>query len=191
MKKILIALVVMVGFAGTAISQTKIAHVKSQMLWDTLGLSQSAEKKMAEFQGMLSQEMANLEADLTKLYEEYQKIKATPGASQTLLAIKERNIQDKEAEYQKRQQSIQYEMQAYKSELESPIITMIRDAVAVVAKRDKYDYIMDVNDALFVNENRDITKIVLVELLRMEKEAIAKAKAANTANGATATGGGQ
>jgi outer membrane protein len=187
MKKILIALVVMVGFAGTAISQTKIVHVKSQMLWDTLSISASAESKMAEFQTMLGQEMADLEADLRKQYADFEKIQATPGTSQTLLAIRQGKIQDKEAEYQKRQQSIQYEMQAYKSELELPIIEMIRDAVAVVAKRDKYDYIMDVNDALFVNEDKDVTDVVLVELLKLEKDAIAKAAA--TVDGAAAGGG--
>ncbi len=187
MKKILIALIVMVGFAGTAMSQTKIAHVKSQMLWDTLELSAKAEKDMVEIQNMLAQEMADLEADLTKLYEDYQKLKAaTPAVSKTLLAIKERNIQTKEQEYQKRQQSIQYEMQALKSELEMPIIEMIRDAVAVVAKRDKYDYIMDVNDALFVNEKNDVTDIVLVELLKLEKEAMAASAAAG---GGTTDGG--
>ncbi|GAB5416585.1 MAG: hypothetical protein Crog4KO_33770 [Crocinitomicaceae bacterium] len=188
MKKILIALILMVGFAGTATSQTKIAHVKSQMLWDTLELSAKAEKDMLEIQNMLAQEMADLEADLTKLYEDYQKLKSTAGVSKTLLTIKERNIQTKEQEYQKRQQSIQFELQALKSELEMPIIEMIRDAVAVVAKRDKYDYIMDVNDALFVNEKNDVTKVVLVELLRLEKEAQAAASAAT--DGGTTDGGG-
>ena len=158
MKKILIVLIAMIGFAGTAMSQTKIGHVKSQMLWDTLEISAKAEKDMVEIQNMLAQEIGDLEAGLTTLYEEYQKLSGTAGVSNTLLTIKQRNIQAKEEEYQKRQQSIQFELQALKAELESPIIKLIRDAVAVVAKRDKYDYIMDVNDALFVPDLWDETK---------------------------------
>jgi len=185
MKKILIALIVMIGFAGTAISQTRVAHVKSNLLWDTLEISASAEAEMLEVQNMLAAEIQALEADLIKLDEEYQKIKKT-GASQTLLTIKERNIQDKQIEYQKRSQSIQYELQVVRAELEAPIIEMIREATEIVAKSEKIDYIMDVNNALYVNEANDVTDKVLVELLKLEKEALAKAESSGTgtANGA-------
>jgi outer membrane protein len=177
MKKILIALVVLVGFAGTAISQTKVAHVKSQELWDTLSMSKSAETQMLDFQKALAQELQDLEADLGKLYEDYQKLQNSPSTSQVLLQLKEKAIREKEAEYQNRQQSAQYEVQAYRAELETPITEMIRKAVNVVASRDKYDYIMDVNSAVFVNPNKDITEIVMVELLKLEKEAMAKTEA--------------
>lgn len=189
MKKILIALVVLVGFAGTAMSQTKVAHVKSQVLWDTLAMSKTAEGQMLEFQKALAQEIQDLEADLTKLYEDYQKIQNSTTSSQVLLQLKEKAIREKEAEYQQRQQSAQFEIQAYRAELEAPIEKLIRDAVSIVAKRDKYDYIMDVNSGLYVNPEKDVTNIVLVELLRLEKEEMAKA---NTGTGAAAgTGGAQ
>lgn len=175
MKKILIALVVLVGFAGTAMSQTKVGHVKSQVLWDTLEMSKTAETQMLEFQKGLAQELQDLEADLGKLYEDYQKIQNSPSTSQVLLQLKEKAIREKEAEYQNRQQSAQYEVQAYRAELETPITEMIREAVNVVAKRDKYDYIMDINSAVFVNPDNDLTDTVMVELLKLEKEEMAKA----------------
>lgn len=173
MKKILIVLVVFVGFAGTAMSQTKVGHVKSQVLWDTLKLSKSAETQMVEFQGMLAQEIRDLETDITKLETEYQELQGKTGISPTLLSVKQRQIQTKYEEYQKRQQSAQYELQAFRVELEAPIEKLIRDAVEVVAKRDKYDYIMDVNSGLFVNPEKDLTEIVMKELLRLEKEQMA------------------
>ncbi|MCR9172416.1 MAG: OmpH family outer membrane protein [bacterium] len=175
MKKILIALVVLVGFAGTAMSQTKVGHVKSQVLWDTLQMSKTAETQMIEFQKELAKEIQDLESDLQKLYEDYQKIQSSPTSSQVLLQLKEKAIREKEGEYQNRQQSAQYEIQAYRAELETPITEMIRKAVGVVAKRDKYDYIMDVNSAVFVNPEKDVTDTVMVELLKLEKEALAKA----------------
>lgn len=185
MKKILIALVVLVGFAGTVNAQTKIGHVKSQVLWDTLQGTKTAEAQMMEFQKALAQEMQDLETNLQKLYAEYQKIQSSPSSSQVLLQLKEKAIREKEAEYQQRQQSVQYEIQAYRAELEAPIEKLIRDAVAAVAKRDKYDYIMDVNSGLFVNPDKDLTDVVMVELLKLEKESLAKAGAngAGTGNG--------
>ena len=102
--------------------------------------------------------------------------------------MKEKAIREKEAEYQNRQQSAQYEIQAYRAELETPITEMIREAVNVVAKRDKYDYIMDVNSAVFVNPDKDITDAVMVELLKLEKEEMAKA---GSNDGGTGDGGAQ
>jgi len=176
MKKILIALVVLVGFAGTAISQTKVAHVKSQVLWDTLQKSKDAEEQMLEFQNMLAAEIRDLEADITKLETNYQELQGK-GASVAMLSLKQRQIQSKYEEYQKRQQSAQFELQAYRVELETPISEMIREAVDMVAKREKYDYIMDINSAVFVNPDKDITDVVMVELLKLEKEEMAKAGA--------------
>lgn len=175
MKKILIALVVLVGFAGTAAAQSKVAHVKSQVLWDTLSYSKTAEKQMLEFQQSLAAEIQELGADIQELYTQYEKIVNDPNASQVIRQVKEKQIQEKEQEYQNRQQSAQFEMQALRNELEAPIEKMIRDAVAVVAKRDKYDYIMDINSAVFVNPDNDVTDTVMTELLKLEKEEMAKA----------------
>ncbi|MDB2657347.1 OmpH family outer membrane protein [Crocinitomicaceae bacterium] len=188
MKKILIALVVLVGFAGTAMSQTKVGHVKSQVLWDTLTMSKTAETQMVDFQKALALELQDLEADLGKLYEDYQKIQNSPSTSQVLLQLKEKAIREKEAEYQNRQQSAQYEVQAYRAELETPITEIIREAVQMVAKRDKYDYVMDVNSGLYVNPDSDITNIVMTELLKLEKEEMAKA---TTKDEGTGDGGAQ
>ena len=184
MKKILIALVVLVGFAGTAAAQTKVGHVKSQMLWDTLQMSKTAEQEMRDFQGMLAEEIQGLEADLADLYTQYQDLQAK-GGSPTMLSVKQRQIESKEQEYQKRQQSAQFEMQAYRVELEAPIQGLIREAVELVAKREKYDYIMDVNSGLYVNPDNDVTDVVMMELLKLEQEALAKAAATNNSGDGT------
>lgn len=188
MKKLLIALIVLVGFAGTAAAQTKVAHVKSQLLFDTLPSGAVAAEKMQEFQKSLATELQDLQANLNKLYQEYQDEANKPEPSKVLLEIKQGNIQKKEVELQERQQSMQYEIQAFQAELEGPILNRIRKAVEIVAKREKYDYIMDVNSALFVNPANDVTDMVLVELLKLEKEATANAGSGTATNNATPPG---
>jgi outer membrane protein len=177
MKKLGIALLLVVGFAGVSVAQTKIGHVKSQMLWDTLPSSEVANVQMEEFQKGLATEMQDLQANLQKLYLEYQELQQSASPSQVLLKLKEDKIREKETEFQKRQQSAQFEIQAFQSELEAPIIERIRKATEIVAQREKYDYVMDVNDAIYVNPANDITDKVAVELLKLEKEATASAQA--------------
>lgn len=139
MKKLGIALLLVVGFSGVSMAQSKIAHVNSQMLWDTLPSSELANTQMQEFQKGLATEMQDLEANIRKLYMEYQELAESASPSQVLLKLKQDKIQEKEQEYQKRQQSVQFEIQAFQSELEAPIIERIRKATQIVAERDKYD----------------------------------------------------
>jgi len=187
MKKLLIALIVLVGFAGSATAQSKLGHVKSQLLFDTLPSGAVAAKKMQEFQKSLATELQDLQANLNKLYQEYQDEASKPDPSKVILEIKQGNIQKKETEFQERQQGMQYEVQAFQAELEGPILDRIRKAVEIVAKREKYDYIMDVNSALFVNPNNDVTDLVLVELMKLEKEATASS-GSGTATNSTSPG---
>lgn len=189
MKKILIALVVMVGFAGTAMSQTKVGHVQSSVLYDTLEMSKTAATQYYEAEKALSIELQELEQGVAKAEEELNKIKGTPGASQTLISIKERNLNTKYGEYQKRGQSMQYELQLIKNELESPIFELIFKATSIVAEREKYDYILNESQVLFAGEDSDVTDLVLTELIRLEKEKMAEMEAAANGGGTTAGGG--
>lgn len=183
MKKFLIALVVMVGFAGTSMGQSKIGHVNTQVLLDTLPSSEAAGKKLQEFQLALKQELQDLGANLQKLYAEYEEMSSAPDPSKVLLQLKEKAITEKETEYQQRQQSIQLEYQAFQAELQQPIFDRISKAVGIIAKREKYDYVMDITNALYVNPANDVTDIVAVELLKLEAEATAKAATPPPANG--------
>lgn len=174
MKKLLLAFVVLLGLGSAAVAQTKVGHVNSAVVWDTLPSTTVAEGKMQEFQKALATEMKDLEANINKLYAEYQEMMNSPEPPSTVLRqMKEQKIQTKEAEYQQRQQSIQYEIQAFQAELEGPIIERIKKAVSIVAKREKYNYIIDVNNALYVSEGNDITDAVVVEALKLEQEATA------------------
>ena len=45
MKKLILLLVALIVFGGTAMSQSKVAHVNTQVLWDTLPSAKVALKK--------------------------------------------------------------------------------------------------------------------------------------------------
>lgn len=171
MKKLLVAFVILVGLGNTAVAQTKVGHVNSAILWDTLASTKKAETQMQDFQTNLATEIQDLEANIRKLYAEYEEMMSSPEPpSNVLRQLKEKKIQEKEAEYQQRQQSIQYEMQAVRAELEAPIVERIKKAVGIVAEREKFNYVIDINNAIYVSEGSDITNMVMVELLKLEEE---------------------
>ncbi len=177
MKKLFLALVVLVGLGSTAMAQSKMAHVNSQKLWDTLPSGKAAQLKLEEFEKEYIEQYQALEESYQKMVMEYQAMmKAPEPPSDVRRQFAERNIQQKEVELQQFQQVMQYDMQKRQNELESPIIARIKKAVKIVADRKKLEYVIDINSAVYVN-GLDITDEVIVELLKLEAEA---AKAAAT-----------
>lgn len=171
MKNLLFTLVVLLGLGSTAMAQSKMAHVNSQKLWDTLPSGKAAQLKLGQFEEEYIAQYQELEMNFQKLVTDYQAMmKAPEPPSEVRRQFAERNIQQKENELQQFQQVMQYDMQKRQNELEAPIIARIKKAVKIVADRKKLEYVIDINSAVYVN-GLDITDEVIVELLKLEAEA--------------------
>lgn len=167
MKKVLLA-IVLIFSAGTLMAQSKIAHVNSQQLLDTMPSRVAAIQKLQEFEKSGVTELQEMEADLNAALAKYER--ARPNMSPVIIKIEEEKLMKKQQALQEREQSLNSEMQAYSNELNAPILQMVQDAVKIVSERKKLNYVIDESVTLYFAGGTDITDEVIVELLKMDAQ---------------------
>jgi outer membrane protein len=169
MKKLLLALVVMFS-VGTVMAQSKVAHVNSQKLLDTLPSRKVAITKLQDFEASGVKELQEMEADFNAALAKYEadRVKMTP----VEIKIAEDKLMKKQTNIQEREQSLQQEMQLYSQELNKPILDRVQKAVEIVSERKKLNYVIDESTTLYHKGGMDITGEVIIELLRLDAEAL-------------------
>lgn len=166
MKKILLALIVVCS-VGTLSAQTKVAHVNSQTLLDTMPSRKSAIVKLQEFERAGVQELQEMQADFEKSYNAFMAKQST--LSPVVLKIEEEKLMKKQQNLQEREQSLQQEMQVYSQELNNPILEMVQKAVKEVSEKNKINYVIDETVTMYFSGGTDITNEVITVLLRMDQ----------------------
>ncbi|MGB0915397.1 MAG: OmpH family outer membrane protein [Crocinitomicaceae bacterium] len=167
MKNLLLALAFVLG-AGSLMAQSKVAHVNSQTLLDTLPSRKVAILKLQEFETNGVKELQEMEADFNAAVAKYQA--GAADMSPVIVKIEEEKLMKKQQALQEREQSLNAEMQAYSEELNTPILGMVQKAVKVVSERMKINYVIDESVTLYFAGGLDITDEVIVELLKMDKQ---------------------
>jgi outer membrane protein len=171
MKKLLLALAVMFSM-GTVMAQSKVAHVNSQKLLDTLQSRRDAMNQLKEFEANGVKELQEMEADFNAALAKYEKDR--PNMSPTLIKFEEEKLMKKQQGIQDRETSLNQEMQIYSQELNKPILERVQKAVEIVSDRKKLNYVIDESVTLYFKGGTDITAEVIVELLRLDAEAMKK-----------------
>jgi len=169
MKKLLLALVVMFS-VGTVMAQSKVAHVNSQKLLDTLPSRKIAMTKLQEFEANGVKELQEMEADFNAALAKYEADR--PKMTPVEIKIAEDKLMKKQQNLQDREQSLQQEMQLYSQELNKPILERVQKSVEIVSERKKLNYVIDESVTLYFKGGMDITNEVIVELLRLDAEAL-------------------
>lgn len=169
MKKLLVAFAVLFSL-GTAVAQSKVAHVNSQVLLDSLPSRKDAMKKLQEFESNGIKELQEMEADFNTAYAKYEKDR--PSMTPMLIKIEEEKLMKKQQSLQEREQSLQQEMQVYSQELNKPILERVQKAVEIVSERRKLNYVIDESVMLYFKGGTDITAEVKAELMRLDAEAM-------------------
>ncbi|MGB0914861.1 MAG: OmpH family outer membrane protein [Crocinitomicaceae bacterium] len=167
MKNFLLAIALVLG-AGSVMAQSKVAHVNSQTLLDTLPSRKVAILKLQEFETNGVKELQEMEADFNAAVAKYQASAAD--MSPVIIKIEEEKLMKKQQALQEREQSLNTEMQAYSQELNTPILGMVQKAVKIVSERLKINYVIDESVTLYFAGGLDITDEVIVELLKMDKK---------------------
>lgn len=167
MKNFLLAIALVLG-AGSLMAQSKVAHVNSQTLLDTLPSRKVAIVKLQEFETNGVKELQEMEADFNAAVAKYQA--GAADMSPVIVKIEEEKLMKKQQALQEREQSLNAEMQAYSEELNTPILGMVQKAVKVVSERMKVNYVIDESVTLYFAGGLDITDEVIVELLKMDKQ---------------------
>ncbi len=171
MKKLILAFLVVFG-TGALFAQSKVGHVNSQKLLDTLQSRKDAIAALRKFEEDGYKELQEMQKDLEAAYIKYDQ--AAAGMSPVIQKIEQEKIMKKEQALQERQQSLQQEMQVYSQELNKPILDRVQKAVDIVAERKKINYVIDESVTLYFKGGTDLTQEVLVELLRLDAEALKK-----------------
>ena len=170
MKKIVLILSVLVSFSLSA--QSKMAHVDSQKLLDSLPSYIKAEKELQKFQEDGLNDLAALEKQLN---EAYAKLDAEKGnLTPTMLKIEQEKVMALEQRLQQTQNMLKQQLQALQSDYMQPILNRLQEAIEKVAVRNKIDYVLDVTNLLYSKTGIDITREVKVELSKLDAEAMKK-----------------
>ena len=119
MRRLILALLVVLS-AGALNAQSKIGHVNSQKLLDTLPSRKEAINKLREFEAAGIKELQEMEADLNAAVAKYQQ--NAPNMSPVIQKIEEEKLMKKNQALQEREQSLNQEMQIYSQELNKPIL---------------------------------------------------------------------
>ncbi len=171
MKKGLLILILAV-IALNVNAQTKIAHINSQVLLDTLQSRKDAMAKLKKFEeeGVLElQEMNKSFEAAVMRYQQNEK-----DWSPVIKQMEEEKLQKKQLALQTRQQELEQQMQIYGQELNKPILELVQTAVNNVAESKKLSYVLDETVTLYFKGGIDITNEVMAELLKLEKELLGK-----------------
>ena len=131
MKKTL-SLVALLFVTNLAISQSKVAHVNSQSLLDTMPSRDLALKEIKEIED-------EFKLELNGMYEEYEKTRAKlegerATLSPTIIKSREANLMNLGQRIQEREQTVQSELQVRAQELNQPIFDRVKQAVDIVAE---------------------------------------------------------
>ena len=168
MKNILIAITFIISVSSFA--QTKIGHVNSQELLDTLESRKLAIKQLDEFKLEGMKELQEMNKAFESAYIIFQQ--KEKDYSPVLLKMEQEKLGRKQQELESRQQELEKGLQIYNEELNKPILDRITQAIEIVADRKKLSYIIDESATLYSKGGIDCTAEVMIELVRLDTEAI-------------------
>ncbi|MEN9698960.1 MAG: hypothetical protein RLZZ301_158 [Bacteroidota bacterium] len=170
MKKLLLGLFVVLGFS--AMAQSKIAHVDSQKLLDTLPSRKAAIHKLDSLNTAGMTELQELNADFEKAYQAYlaKKDMMSPVEQQ----IQEGKLMQKQQNLEATQAALEEGLKLMSESLNKPILDRVQKSIEIVADRKKLNYVLDVSATMYSKGGVDITNEVIVELLLLDAAATKK-----------------
>lgn len=177
MKKLFFALAIALSTVTVAEAQSKIAHVNSQTLLDTMPSRKKAIAEVQELSRRGDEELGDLEKKLDKEYNDYMARKATQ--SPQMNQYDESRLMKMQQDAQAREQEISSMIQNMSASLNEEILATVKEAVELVAKKKGLNYVIDVTSTLYASGS-DITNEIIPELLRLDAEKQKKKAAATT-----------
>ncbi len=180
MKRLFFALVVALSAMTFAQAQSKIAHVDSQKLLDTMPSRKKVIEEIRFIEKKGIEELTEMDAAVKKAYEELVKLPAN--SPQTVVQYSQNRVTTLQQSLETRNAELDQQMQQMSMEMNDKVIASVKEAVAIVANRKGLHYVIDQTSALYAS-GMDITDEVIVELLKIDARKTAeeeKAKAATS-----------
>lgn len=168
MKNLLLVVTVFVSLS--VFSQSKIGHVNSQKLLDTMQSRKIAMKKLDDFRADGIKELQEMQKAFETAYVKFES--TSKDMSPVLLKMEQDKLMKKQQDIEARQNELEQGLQIYNEELNKPILNRIQKAIEIVADRKKLSYVIDESAALYFKGGIDCTQEAVIEVLKLDAEAI-------------------
>ncbi len=158
MRKLFFVLILSLFSTGT-FAQTKIAYI------DILKIRQNF-KDYKEAEKQYQAEMSNIQAKLQSMQQEIDSLRKELETQAMLLSEEKKKekqnlIQQKITNYQQFLQEQQNKAVQRENELLAPIQEKLKIAIEKIARKEGFDFVLDVSNTYYANEAWDITNEVL------------------------------
>lgn len=165
MKRLFFALVIALAATTSVQAQSKIAHVNSQKLLDTMPSRKKGIEEITFIEKKGIEELTEMDAAVKKAYEEYAKLPA--GTAQSVVQYSQDRVSKLQQALETRNAELEQQMQDLSQKLNVQVIASVKEAVDIVARKKGLNYVIDETSALYVS-GADITNEVIVELLKID-----------------------
>lgn len=168
MKNLLLLVTIFVSLS--VFGQTKIGHVDSQKLLDTMQSRKVAMKKLDDFRAEGIKELQEMQKAFEAAYVKFEQ--NSKDMSPVLLKMEQDKLMKKQQDIEARQGELEQGLQVYNEELNKPILDRIQKAIEIVADRKKLSYVIDESATLYFKGGIDCTAEAIIEVLKLDAEAI-------------------
>jgi outer membrane protein len=168
MKNLLLLVTIFVSLS--VFGQSKIGHVNSQKLLDTMQSRKIAMKKLDDFRAEGIKELQEMQKAFETVYVKFEA--NSKDMSPVLLKMEQDKLMKKQQDIETRQGELEQGLQVYNEELNKPILDRIQKAIEIVADRKKLSYVIDESAALYFKGGIDCTAEAIIEVLKLDAEAI-------------------
>jgi len=158
----IVALLISCSFASQAQNPQKIGYVDLQSLLPLMPGIDSIKIKLQKYQQTLSDKMDAMRAEFDNKYLEFQNNSAT--MSDLIKQTTKKELDDLQARIGAFEQQANQDLQAKQGELVQPFIEKAKNAVAEVAKENKYTYILMQDALVYTDPTDDILPLVKKKL---------------------------
>ncbi len=166
MKKALVILT-MVCAAFAVKAQTKVGHINSSLLIESMPEADSIQKKLAVEQEQWKNIVDDKDREMRSKYAAFLEISEDPSVNKTLKEIKMQEVENLQKQFQELQQRANTELQRKQEELLQPLLEKVRAAISEVAKANGYAYVMETSEGsgvIYSNPQFDLLPLVRAKL---------------------------
>lgn len=165
-KQLTIFLILFICSVGnTVFAQTKIAHVNTKTVLDTIPSRKKGLQEIREITKQSEAELIELDKQIQKVYTDY--MNKNSDQSQTVNQYEENRLRKMQQDLQSREQELNDDLQKMSMALNEKTYSIVVDAVKTIATKKGFQYVIDQETALF-SGGTDITNEVITEVLKLD-----------------------
>lgn len=143
MKHLKIALIALmtIGAFNLGNAQSKVAHISTQQLIESMPGYQDAKSEMSKMQNSYKSKLEDMQKELQEKNDNYQSEVDDVSDEENEKRMKE--MQESQQRVREFQQNAQEDMNDKQEELMKPLLEKAKNAIEKVAKDEGYDYVLD------------------------------------------------